>query len=125
MHVRTAATAVLPATLSPVTHRPVESSQMNVRSTSRTTVAVLAALVLVSVALGVGVARAQTYLTFSHPEQARFRLLAEEGVAQPDQRQFVPAAKIWTVADKASGQCYTLFFTGAAMAAVGPNPCPP
>jgi hypothetical protein len=78
----------------------------------KTNATLVGVVVLVVVLLAIGVARAQTYLTFSRPDQARFRLVVEEGVAQPDRRQFV-----------ATGQSYELFITSST-SAVGPVNCP-
>lgn len=64
-------------------------------------------------------------VTVSHPDQSsRFRILAEEGVVQPDGRTYVTGTKIWTVADKTSGQCYLLFITVNGTAVSGPITCP-
>ena len=79
---------------------------------------------LITILVGVRLARAQTYVTISRPEEARFRLLTEEGIVQPDQKQFIPAAKVWTVMDKKSGRCFMLFFTANAPSTVGPTNCP-
>jgi hypothetical protein len=89
----------------------------------KTNATLVGVVVLVVVLLAIGVARAQTYLTFSRPDQARFRLVVEEGVAQPDRRQFVPGIKVWTIADNATGQSYELFITSST-SAVGPVNCP-
>src|SRR5262245_855192 len=48
---------------------------------------------------------------FTRPESARFQLLQEEYIAQPDGRQFAVGTKVWTVVDKATGQCHLLFRT--------------
>lgn len=87
----------------------------------------LAAAVLVSV--GGLVARSAAQVpsspsSFARPDQARFRLLAEEGIVQPDGRAYVTGTKIWTVADKISGQCYVLFLMPGGTSVTGPIACP-
>lgn len=82
-------------------------------------------LMLTSVALGVTLAfPAQILTTNQRPDQARFRLLSEDLLLSPGQT-WIGGAKVWTVSDKPTGQCYTLFIVGSAVAASGPVTCPP
>lgn len=86
-------------------------------------VVVILAIVLTAVVTRV-FAQTTVPSSFGRPSDARFRLLAEEGILQPDGRTYVTGTKIWTVADKASGQCHLILFTGTGTAMSGPIACP-
>ncbi len=80
-----------------------------------------------AVAVAGTVAYAQTQppnpLQLFRSTDARFQLLREDGIVQPDQHTFVPGTKVWTVTDKATGQCFVLFLVGTSTAVSGPTAC--
>jgi hypothetical protein len=78
----------------------------------------------VAVLLAVSAA-AQPALTSIAPDQARFRLISEEGLATPDGKAYVPAVKIWTVQDRATQVCSLLIFTPSGVATASIMQCPP
>jgi len=84
----------------------------------------LGVALFIFVTLG-GVASAQTMvsLSYSHPDAARFRLLGEDGLAAPDGRSFIPGAKIWIVADRATASCFLWLFAPGGVATT-PIACP-
>jgi len=58
------------------------------------------------------------------PEEARFRLISEDGVAAPDGKSFVPAMKVWTIQDRTTGVCTALVFTPSGIATSAIMQCP-
>jgi hypothetical protein len=58
------------------------------------------------------------------PEDARFRLVSEDGVAAPDGKSFVPAMKVWTIHDRTTGVCTALVFTPSGIATSAIMTCP-
>jgi len=90
---------------------------------------IVAALVTAALgsALAIGVrlgAHLSAQSMFPRAADARYRLLSEDIIARPDQRTVVDGAKVWTITDRVSNRCYTVFFVLGGMATVGPVDCP-
>jgi len=49
--------------------------------------------------------------TITRPERARYQLIREDYVTQPDGYQFVRGVKIWTLEDRLTGTCLQMVIT--------------
>lgn len=75
-------------------------------------------VVALAAVFGVRAAAQQGYLPamqagnpFAKPEAGRYRLLSEQGLVQPDGRQFIQGVKMWTIVDRETGSCFLMVFT--------------
>lgn len=62
----------------------------------------------------------RTFRDLMNPERARFRLVAEDGITQPDGRAYLRGTKVWTIEDNVRGNCFLLVNTVADQASIGP-----